>query len=108
LLVELSSDGRVSVGDWTENESPQLEEPRALSWPIDGDRLEELRWYLEDYLRAPFGLYDDHGERVAGAIGGWGQERFKAVFEEGPARDAYQRARASQRSLRNRSLTGYG
>jgi hypothetical protein len=27
-----------------------------LAWPLGGGALEDLRWYLEDYLLAPFGV----------------------------------------------------
>jgi hypothetical protein len=27
---------------------------------------EELRWYLEDYLLAPFGVWEDRGPRIQG------------------------------------------
>ena len=50
-------DGRVSVGTWLDGELPATGEPCQLAWPLDGDALEDLRWYLEDYLRAPFGVY---------------------------------------------------
>ena len=35
-----------------------------LTWPLDDDALEDLRWYLEDYLKAPFGVYEDRGSAV--------------------------------------------
>jgi hypothetical protein len=58
LFVDLTADGRVSVSTMLEGELPggAAGEPGALDWPLDADALEELRWYLEDYLRAPFGV----------------------------------------------------
>ena len=96
LFVDLTADGRVSVGTWLEGELPggAAGEPGALAWPLDADGLEELRWYLEDYLRAPFGVYEDRGPGVAARLPSWGQAVFGAVFGPGPARDAYQRMRA--------------
>ena len=96
LFVDLTADGRVSVGTWLEGELPggAAGEPGALGWPLDADALEELRWYLEDYLRAPFGVYEDRGPGVAARLASWGQAVFGAVFGPGPARDAYQRMRA--------------
>jgi hypothetical protein len=64
-----------------------------LAWPLDGDALEDLRWYLEDYLRAPFGVWEDRGPAVQGQLAGWGEAIFGSVFGPGPARDAYERAR---------------
>ena len=96
LFVDLTADGRVSVGTWLEGELPggAAGEPGALGWPLDADALEELRWYLEDYLRVPFGVYEDRGPAVAARLASWGQAVFGAVFGPGPARDAYQRMRA--------------
>ena len=56
LLVDLGLDGRVSVGTWLDGDLPATGESCELAWPLDGDALEDLRWYLEDYLRAPFGV----------------------------------------------------
>jgi len=62
LLVDLGADGRVSVSTLFDGElSPNpAGESFKLAWPLDTDAPEDLRWYLEDYLRAPFGVY---GER---------------------------------------------
>jgi tetratricopeptide (TPR) repeat protein len=94
LLVELGGDGRVSVGSWLEGDLPGLGEFSDLVWPLDEDALEDLRWYLEDYLRAPFGVYGERGPKVQARLADWGQAVFSAVFGTGPARDAYVRMRA--------------
>ena len=96
LFVDMTADGLVSVSTWLEGELPSgaAAHPDALSWPLDADALEDLRWYLENYLRAPFGVYEDRGPGVAARLASWGQEVFGAVFGQGPARDAYQRMRA--------------
>jgi hypothetical protein len=96
LFVDLTADGRVSVSTWLEGELPggAAGEPAALGWPLDADALDELRWYLEDYLRSPFGVYEDRGPGVAARLASWGQAVFGAVFGPGSARDAYQRMRA--------------
>ena len=36
------------------------------------DGLEDLRWYLEDYLRAPYGVYGDRGPMIEASLGVWG------------------------------------
>ena len=64
-----------------------------LAWPLGAAALEDLRWYLEEYLLAPFGVWEDRGPAVQGKLAGWGDQVFGAVFAAGPARDAYQRAR---------------
>lgn len=60
-----------------------------LGWPLGSDELEDLRWYLEDYLGAPFAVYEDRGSRIAERLPHWGQALFTALFGSGPARDAY-------------------
>ena len=102
LLVELAADGRVSVVPWPEGEllpGGAVGEASELVWPLDGDALEELRWYLEDYLRAPFGVYESRGPATAARLQRWGEAVFGAVFGSGPARDAYQRMRARTAGL---------
>jgi hypothetical protein len=44
-----------------------------LTWPLDEDALEDLRWYLEDYLTAPFGVYGDRGSAVEARLADWGR-----------------------------------
>jgi tetratricopeptide (TPR) repeat protein len=95
LLVELGADGRVSVGQWPEGDLlPDIGAPSDLVWPLDDKALEDLRWYLEDYLRAPFGVYEDRGPQLEARLAEWGQAIFSAVFGDGQARDAYVRMRA--------------
>jgi hypothetical protein len=95
LLVDMAADGRVSVSTWFDGEIPSsVGEPRELVWPLDADALEDLRWYLEDYLRAPYGVYGERGPRVAAKLTAWGQAVFAAIFGAGPARDVYLRMRS--------------
>lgn len=96
LIVDLSSGGQVAVQPWFEGELPAgpVAEPLQLHWPLDENALEHLRWYVEDYLRAPFGVYKQRGPTVAGELPTWGEAIFQAVFGSGPARDAYMQLRA--------------
>jgi tetratricopeptide (TPR) repeat protein len=96
LLVDLAADGRVSVTPWLQSELPGGATDGAaaeLEWPLDSDALEELRWYLEDYLRAPFGVWQERGPQTAARLQPWGEAIFHAIFGAAPARDAYQRWR---------------
>jgi tetratricopeptide (TPR) repeat protein len=94
LLVDLDPDGRVSVATWLEGEElPDRGPSSELIWPLDDDALEDLRWYLEDYLRAPFGVYGERGPEVEARLADWGAAVFRAVFGSGPARKAYVRLR---------------
>ena len=57
-------------------------------------RWRSLRWYLEDYLRAPFGVYEGRGPGVAAQAARVGGGGVRGGVRAGPARDAYQRMRA--------------
>ncbi len=90
LLVDVGVDGRVVVSTWLDGELPSpVGEPVELAWPLSDDELEELRWYLEDYLRAPFGVYEQRGPQVAGRLEEWGRRMFAGLFAVDAARDAY-------------------
>jgi tetratricopeptide (TPR) repeat protein len=93
LLVDLGSDGIATVGLWPEGGLPEIVSRNRLEWPLGEEVLEDLRWYLEDYLRAPFGVWEERGPKVQARLGEWGEAVFASVFGSGPARDAYQRAR---------------
>ncbi|MFJ9976703.1 tetratricopeptide repeat protein, partial [Streptomyces cyaneofuscatus] len=96
LLVDLRSDGRVQVLSWPAGEQyPRpVGDPMDLMWPLTDDDLTDLRWYLEQYLEVPTGVYEERGARVAGLLPSWGEQIFTAVFPAGPVRDAYVDARA--------------
>jgi hypothetical protein len=96
LLVNLAADGQVSVGVWLDGEIPTYGEPFHLTWPLDNHALEDLRWYLEDYLRRPFGVYQERGPQIAARLDDWGKAIFAAAFGSGAARDAYVRVRAGR------------
>ena len=91
--MDLGGDGLAVVSSWPEGGFPEEVSRAPLGWPLDADALEELRWYLEDYLLAPYGVWEDRGPAVKGRLTAWGDEVFASVFGPGPARDAYQRAR---------------
>lgn len=54
--------------------------------------LPELRWYLEEYLQAPFGAFPQLADSVTETMREWGTEVFDALFT-GYARDWYQDAK---------------
>ena len=93
LLVDLDADGQARVQVWPDGGVPELVSQARLAWPLDADALDDLRWYLEDYLLAPFGVWEDRGPAVQAKLRGWGELAFGAVFHSSRARDAYQRAR---------------
>ena len=67
-----------------------------FAFPLAAQELEDLRWYLEEYLRAPFAVYEDRGQAIARWLREWGERLFAAVFGPGrPGREAYREARAA-------------
>jgi hypothetical protein len=71
-------------------------EPFAFESPLSTEQREDLRWYLEDYLQAPFAVYEERGEQIQSQLLGWGEALFASLFGPGrPARDAYLRTRDS-------------
>lgn len=90
MLVDVGADGGVSVSTMLQDELPVVVGASVeLGWPLSADESEELRWYLEDYLRAPFGVYEQRGPRIAGRLREWGERMFAALFADAAARDAY-------------------
>jgi len=59
--------------------------PPAAGFPVesrpDSDLLHELRWYLEDFLTYPFPPETDHADRVLAALRDWGEQSFRALFD---------------------------
>lgn len=91
LIVDISSEGVVDIAvHWANETAPQrIGEPTTLELPLDTSDLEDLRWYLEDYLRWPFGRYADQGQEVARRMTEWGTALFETLFWSGPWREAY-------------------
>jgi hypothetical protein len=93
LVVDLTGDGQAAILMWPDGGFPEEVARAPLAWPLDRDALEDLRWYLEDYLLAPYGVWEEHGPAIQDKLPGWGDQVFASVFGSGPGRDAYQRAR---------------
>ncbi|MFI6296626.1 CHAT domain-containing protein, partial [Nonomuraea sp. NPDC050790] len=101
LLVDIDADGRVSVAIWLAGEQfpKRAGQPVEVSWPLDAQALEDLRWYLEDYLRHPFAVYSERGSDIAAKLPGWGESVFEAIFGSAPMRAAYATVRARGRPV---------
>src|SRR2546430_16865780 len=98
LFVELR-DGSASIGLTLRGEIPQA---AAATVPLPDllgpQELDDLRWYLEDYLSAPYAVYEEKGAEVESRLRAWGEIPFRGLFAAGPARDAYVTFRRSSRS----------
>lgn len=93
FIVDLNPDGTASVTSQLGSDLPDVVAPFGLTWPLDDGALDELRWYLEDYLILPSGVYGERGVKVQASLTAWGTRVFAAIFGGDPARDAYQRMR---------------
>lgn len=78
LSVELHQFGNVQAAPAVPFEDPLTPEDRA-----------ELRWYLEDYLSFPVGIYPERARRAEAKLGEWGGRMFDALFGSGRGRDYY-------------------
>lgn len=85
--IDLDGDGRttLSVGP--------AGKPAVFACPPDPP---DLRWYLEDYLRAPYGLDSSRGLAEAARLAAWGEALFEAVFGPADRHAAYEAARAGE------------
>ena len=61
--------------------------------PLSAKEREDLRWYLEGYLLAPYAVYEEKGQAIAGKLSIWGECLFASLFGLGrPGHDAYLKA----------------
>jgi hypothetical protein len=97
-LILQEADGQVQV--LLHRDGHLLPEPSGPSLPFEPplspEEREDLRWYLEDYLDAPYAVYQDRGSTIAKTIPVWGERLFEAVFGAGKGQKAYIQARESE------------
>ncbi|MEH7911802.1 tetratricopeptide repeat protein [Rhizobium laguerreae] len=95
LEVEELSNGRIRVA-LRRSGQIRAEAPgksSAFNPKLGAQELQELRWYLEDYLTAPYAVYEERGRAVQQRMSQWGQALFDAVFgPQKPGHTAYIRA----------------
>ena len=67
-----------------------------LGYPVEGggetDLMAELRWYLEHFLDYPFHPSTDRADRVQKALKQWGEQAFRALFDNLQTGGWYQNA----------------
>ncbi|MFJ4091341.1 tetratricopeptide repeat protein [Kitasatospora sp. NPDC089913] len=98
--MDLHTDGRLLVAEWPSGEASPAPAVDSgwLRRPLGDAPMEDLRWYLEDYLRTPLGPYGERGPQIARQLPDWGARVFGALFGTGAGRDAYLRARGRSRA----------
>ena len=74
-------------------ESLRLASPVHFAHPFDKKALDELRWYLEEYLLFPYGIEPDKAAEVEQKLQIWGQQLFELIFRSSEkARQFFQAA----------------
>ena len=84
---------------------PKLTTPKPITSPYgfpverrpDSDLMQELRWYLEDFLEYPFHPETEHAEHVLEALHSWGRQAFNALFNNKQAAEFLIEARKGGR-----------
>jgi hypothetical protein len=61
------------------DESPEDAPSFPLAQPFDGEALEDLRCYLEDYLLLPSGVYGERGPQIAECLPRWAEAMFTGL-----------------------------
>ena len=99
-LIVAESDGKVRVDLHREGQIRPAAPGGSADFqsPLSAEEREQLRWYLEDYLVAPFAVYQEQGTQIQGRLKDWGERLFSAVFSgDGPLR-AYSQAMEAESS----------
>ncbi|WP_246275811.1 hypothetical protein [Brasilonema bromeliae] len=52
----------------------------AFQHPFEKQALIDLRWYLEEYLSFPYGIYPDNAAKIEQKLQTWGEQLFELVF----------------------------
>ncbi|MBX9634451.1 MAG: CHAT domain-containing protein, partial [Magnetospirillum sp.] len=93
-LIVQERNGQVTVQWCPADRGPEPEcASEPFTAPLPPEQREDLRWYLEDYLRAPYGAWDDRGKAIRAQLSQWGEALFNTLFGPGkPGRDAYRDA----------------
>ena len=66
---------------WQRGQSNPRSAPAvALQHPFDDQALTDLRWYLEEYLRFPYGLAPENAAKIEQKFQIWGEQLFELVF----------------------------
>ena len=92
LLVNHEGDS-IQLSWQTGQAAPRFAPAVPFEHPFDTQVLAELRWYLEDYLRYPYGIEPEKAVNTEQKFQVWGQQLFDVVFSRTQeAREFFQEA----------------
>ncbi|HEY9707957.1 MAG TPA: CHAT domain-containing protein, partial [Oculatellaceae cyanobacterium] len=79
---------------WQRGQSNPRHAPSVtFTHPFDKQALADLRWYLEEYLRFPYGIAPDNAAKIEQKFQDWGEQLFELVFRSSEkAREFFQTA----------------
>ena len=77
LIIHKQDD--LYTAKWIE-EGGQESQPFPLVLPMSGDDMDELRWYLEEFMQFPLGGERTKAEKVERKLKTWGEALFDALF----------------------------
>lgn len=79
---------------WQRGQSSPRSAPEVpFQHPFDEQALIDLRWYLEQYLRFPYGLEPQKAQQIEEKLQAWGQQLFDIIFRSSEeARTFFQEA----------------
>ncbi|MEI2582106.1 CHAT domain-containing protein [Scytonema sp. PRP1] len=73
--------------------APRFADVVEFEHPFNQQALTDLRWYLEEYLRFPYGLAPDNAAKIEQKLQNWGEQLFELVFRSSEkAREFFQAA----------------
>ncbi|MGB3402585.1 MAG: tetratricopeptide repeat protein [Microcoleaceae cyanobacterium] len=73
--------------------NPRITDPVPFQHPFNKKALTNIRWYLEEYLRYPYGIYPDQAKQIESQFQAWGQQLFELIFRSTErGRDFFQEA----------------
>ncbi|WP_353933062.1 CHAT domain-containing protein [Okeanomitos corallinicola TIOX110] len=79
--LQITHDGNSIQLSWQRGQAIRRTAPAIpFEHPFDQKALDDLRWYLEDYLRQPYGLAPDIAARIERQFQTWGEQLFELVF----------------------------
>ena len=92
--LRINHDGDFIQLSWQRGRAASRNAPSVtFAHPFDSKVLDKLRWYLEEYLRFPYGLEPENAQRIEQQLQAWGQQLFELVFRSSEkAREFFQEA----------------
>ncbi|MCW6049211.1 tetratricopeptide repeat protein [Lyngbya sp. CCAP 1446/10] len=93
-FLRINHDGDSIQLSWQRGRAaPRNAPPVTFAHPFDSKVLADFRWYLEEYLRFPYGLEPENAKKIEQQLQTWGQQLFDLVFRSSDkAREFFQEA----------------